>query len=251
MKRLQSGFTVIEVLLILIIVGLIGGTGWYVWHANNNANKNLDIAANTSQNIPTAKAIKTFDDCMSKGGSEILAEGDYDVCQMPDGKKFTSTKKRTKLTYVTTTPDLMNGYFVIKEWGVRAKYGSSLKLEYAHETHDIAHGTLLFSSAQLVAKGSACKPENFPAGYIARYKSSEHVYNEAGDDLGETASQYAVDYTKLSGQPMAHIGDYYYFYHGPQAPCADPEVSSNKSTTQQTISAVQSVVTHLETAPAQ
>lgn len=55
MKKLQSGFTVVEGLLILVIVGLLGGTGWYVWSSNKQVNKNLDSATNTSQSSPTAK----------------------------------------------------------------------------------------------------------------------------------------------------------------------------------------------------
>lgn len=41
------GFTLIEGLLILVIVGLLGGTGWYVWHSKNNVDKSL-TAVNTS-----------------------------------------------------------------------------------------------------------------------------------------------------------------------------------------------------------
>jgi cytoskeletal protein RodZ len=43
----QKGFTIVEGLLIAIIVGLLGSTGWYVWHAKKNAEKNFS-AANSS-----------------------------------------------------------------------------------------------------------------------------------------------------------------------------------------------------------
>jgi hypothetical protein len=44
MKKNQSGFSAIAALLILVIVGIIGGTGWYVVQANNKATDTLDNA---------------------------------------------------------------------------------------------------------------------------------------------------------------------------------------------------------------
>lgn len=50
----QSGFTVVETLLILVIVGIIGFTGWFVWQSQNKANDTLD-AANTSKTATYTK----------------------------------------------------------------------------------------------------------------------------------------------------------------------------------------------------
>lgn len=49
----QNGFSAIEGLLLLIITGILGFTGWYVWHGKNNANKsysNSESAGATSLN---------------------------------------------------------------------------------------------------------------------------------------------------------------------------------------------------------
>jgi type II secretory pathway pseudopilin PulG len=40
----QHGFSVVEGLLILVIVGIVGGTGWYVMTANKNADESLSNA---------------------------------------------------------------------------------------------------------------------------------------------------------------------------------------------------------------
>lgn len=56
MNKNQKGFSAVEGLLILIIVGLIGFTGWYVWQAKQNADKTLNAAATTASNTP--KTIK-------------------------------------------------------------------------------------------------------------------------------------------------------------------------------------------------
>jgi Tfp pilus assembly protein PilW len=53
MKRNQKGFSAVEGLLIVIIIGMLGGVGYYVWHANRQANNTLDTAAKVSQNAPT------------------------------------------------------------------------------------------------------------------------------------------------------------------------------------------------------
>jgi type II secretory pathway pseudopilin PulG len=53
-KKYQDGFSAIEGLLIVVIVGMLGGVGWYVWHANSQANSNLDHAVNSSNNSADA-----------------------------------------------------------------------------------------------------------------------------------------------------------------------------------------------------
>jgi hypothetical protein len=64
MKRIQNGFTVIEGLLILVIVGIIGGTGWYVWHSQKQVDKTLGSAGQTSQ-----KSTKTSQNKQSTGNN--------------------------------------------------------------------------------------------------------------------------------------------------------------------------------------
>ena len=44
----QQGFAVLEWVLILVIIGTLAGTGWYVYQARGNANDNLNLAAGTS-----------------------------------------------------------------------------------------------------------------------------------------------------------------------------------------------------------
>ena len=55
MLRNQKGFTTVEGLLILVIVAIIGGTGYYVYHSQKQTDKTLDSAANTSQSAVNQK----------------------------------------------------------------------------------------------------------------------------------------------------------------------------------------------------
>jgi len=57
----SKGFSVVEALLVIIVVGILGFTGWFVYHAKNVANKNYN-----SQ--PTTQASKTNKDSQTADG---------------------------------------------------------------------------------------------------------------------------------------------------------------------------------------
>jgi hypothetical protein len=90
MKKSQDGFSAVEGLLIAVIVGMLGGVGWYVWHANSQVNKNLNAAESTKLAIQSAKPINTFDDCKNTHGSKLLGTLP-EQCITNDGKKFSQT----------------------------------------------------------------------------------------------------------------------------------------------------------------
>lgn len=56
MHRNESGFSAVEVLLVLVIVAILGFTGWFVWNSQKNTNKTLSDT-NKSQ-AATSKAEK-------------------------------------------------------------------------------------------------------------------------------------------------------------------------------------------------
>lgn len=51
-----KGFTLIEGLLILVIVGLLGGTGWYVWNARSKTNGTYNAANQANSAVTTHKS---------------------------------------------------------------------------------------------------------------------------------------------------------------------------------------------------
>lgn len=55
MRKNQNGFSVLEGLLLIVILGLIGFVGWYVWRASQNANKSLDNSADYLNTIAQQK----------------------------------------------------------------------------------------------------------------------------------------------------------------------------------------------------
>jgi len=56
MKKNQSGFALIEGLLIILIIAIIGFGGYYVWHTQKQTDKTLDTAAATSQKAASTAA---------------------------------------------------------------------------------------------------------------------------------------------------------------------------------------------------
>lgn len=55
MKRGQKGFTIVETLLVLILLAIIGFTGYYVYQSRNNANSSYNDAAST-KTVPAASS---------------------------------------------------------------------------------------------------------------------------------------------------------------------------------------------------
>ncbi|MBX4190779.1 hypothetical protein KW794_01700 [Candidatus Saccharibacteria bacterium] len=60
MNRNRNGFSTVEALLILVIIGLIGFTGWFVYHSKGTADKAYSASDNTSsQQISQDKTKKS------------------------------------------------------------------------------------------------------------------------------------------------------------------------------------------------
>lgn len=96
MKKItNSGFAVIELFLVLILLAILGFTGLYVVHARNNSNKTLDAAKSTA-NTSTA-----------------------------------TTPKKTATATSTTAPTSKQKYLTITEWGVKIPYGTDYTFSYS------------------------------------------------------------------------------------------------------------------------
>lgn len=56
LKKNESGFSAVEVILVLVIVAMLGSVGWYVW---SNRSKNITTNTSTSTNASTTKPAST------------------------------------------------------------------------------------------------------------------------------------------------------------------------------------------------
>ncbi len=109
----EKGFAAVETILILIVIVIIGGTGYYVWHANQNTTKALSDANAASQSSIKTKKITTFEECKKATGSNMLMTYP-EQCVTKDGKTFTDLSQQIATKYLT-----------IKEWGVKIPLSSS------------------------------------------------------------------------------------------------------------------------------
>jgi cytoskeletal protein RodZ len=57
MERRQQGFSIVEGLLILVIVGILGFTGWYVYHSQKNASNSYSNSVAGSSQTGTASKV--------------------------------------------------------------------------------------------------------------------------------------------------------------------------------------------------
>ena len=90
-QKNQSGFGAVEGLLILIIVGILGFTGWYVYHSQQNTSKNLTP---TSSGTPmfkknsktTSKTSTVNTSTQAYKGTITLGGADYSFSAPADWK---------------------------------------------------------------------------------------------------------------------------------------------------------------------
>jgi Tfp pilus assembly protein PilV len=89
MKKHDSnlGFSVVEALLILVVVGILGFTGWYVYHAKQTSDKNYSAASEST--VPTYKKKATTNNAST---SKVVSLDDtYDM--------YTNNSLGISLTY--------------------------------------------------------------------------------------------------------------------------------------------------------
>jgi Tfp pilus assembly protein PilV len=166
-KNSQKGFTVVEAMLIVIIVGMLGGVGYYVWHSQQQVDKTYSQTANSS------------------------------------------VEPKLKGSTSATSPGSSNaGYFVIKEWGIRAKNTYSITPEYKVQSN--SGGTWAeVSSKELVAiDPTGCSLGSNVAGAIYQAKPTDHYY--AGQP-GSRPVQEEVNTGVLKNRAVK-VGNYYYWY---------------------------------------
>lgn len=109
MKKLnnQTGFSAVEALLILVIVGILGFTGWFVYHSQNVANKDYTSQASTSQ-TPTTKKSDTSSNAKTKAMATWATFSDATVGLT---FKYPSDWGQAKLQTMNATPSNTNNTF--------------------------------------------------------------------------------------------------------------------------------------------
>jgi hypothetical protein len=95
MKKYQEGFSLVEGLLIVIIVGMLGGVGYYVWHSQNQVDKTYSQTANSNVVPNTSKVKQSVKPTVP---SDFLIINEW-------GVKFTYSSEIGKAVYRTDSMD--------------------------------------------------------------------------------------------------------------------------------------------------
>ena len=164
-KANQFGFSAVGVLIIIFVLAIIGGTGYFVWkHSQKSDNKTT----------PTQSSQQS-----ASNSEQSLA---------------------------------------LTSWATSGTYSGTTKL-----TAKIDGSLATLSSDEL----EAAAPHE--CGYaLTRYKATDHVTSESGDDLGVASTYFAGS---GSSQKFVYVGGYYYLHISPQTSCRDASGSSTPSTT--------------------
>lgn len=95
-KQQQHGFGLVQIILLIVIAGIVVGTGYYVWQ-----NRNIDTALNT---VDTKAQITNFDECVAAGNP--VMESYPEQCAA-NGQTFVNDKNNSsggnKTSEVDTT----------------------------------------------------------------------------------------------------------------------------------------------------
>jgi len=88
----QTGFATIEAVLIIVVVAILGYTGWFVWHAKQNTDKTLSNTANSQPALQ--KAAKKGESEAVKSSQKYLEIKEWKVKFPYEGEDTLSYKFR-------------------------------------------------------------------------------------------------------------------------------------------------------------
>ena len=210
----QGGFSVTELLLILLGVGIIAGTGWYVWHSTNSAK---DLYSKTSSlALPKAGPIKSFDDCKKAAGSKIQ-ETYPEVCVTKDGKRFVNANSSTNEVGGAKNKTYINGYLHIKEWGVKIPVTQNVHPNYRiFQVNNVKNVGASFHSKELETLSGNPDCTSNSVNVFRGLANDQYIYGETGQSSG----MFKEMYNKWTDSGYAYfikslkIGDYYYLRQG-------------------------------------
>lgn len=210
MKTNQKGFSVIEGLLILVIVGLIGGIGWYVWQSNKSTGKNQSASNSSNSSGAQQKkeapaqqeqadpyaGWKTYCDSMTNGCFRYPSDWD-DVRPLNDPAVKAAGQNKTttvNLEYKEPANESGLGSFVTKGVNTLAVNNSTLKVVGGYYTASNIPGYNVVD-ASLVQRFNLAEGKTSDVGTVGLYftKSSVkaellvHLNNKTGNPTISTS----------------------------------------------------------------
>lgn len=150
----QKGFSLVEGLLILFIVLVLGGIGYYVWSRQNNNTENASqensIAESDKQQV--AEQVTT----------ENLQTGEQEISEEKQEEEETETREETAPKNTLTW--VVNGaIFEISSDSI----GALLTYNLRKDTTNLSSSTLFQKEVDVYGKNENCYAQDFPLGRIS------------------------------------------------------------------------------------
>ncbi len=188
MIKNNKGFAVVEMLLVLLVIGLIGGIGWYVYQRQQ-------------KDEPKQAAITNFDECVAAGNP--VMESYPEQCAA-NGQTFANQEQKTELAKEVN-------YFEVKELGVKFKLNDSLEgLKYkVSEGSNREDAAMVYFSSDALDGTSCAVDSGISASYLIRKRKDQMEPNEFSA-VSKTAKK---------------IGENYYYFTGGHAGCSPDDQS--------------------------
>jgi len=204
MSKKQSGFSAVEGLLILIILGLVSFTGWYVWHSKQSTDKTYTNAAKsallTSTSAPVKadpyKGWKTYQN--ADKSLTIKYPGDWFIREDPTSSRVYVSTSST----VVTKENMPSGFQQV--WISTDSKESSIENEDSVKngnpngrsvngeitTSAVKSGDLTINTYEYNTVGGKTLQAFWSSGSGKRY------YATNSTEVGQTNQQYMVDNLK-------------------------------------------------------
>lgn len=190
-KHRQQGFAIIEAILILVVVGIIGFTGWFVWHSKQVADDAQNKSQQASSGTIPASKVASYEECAKLKGSRIL-ETYPEQCVTTSGTSFTRDIKTTE--YCSKIEklclDLPSNWSVTQEQLNKFednRVGDSVTISRADSA------TAIELNSSIGGIGGFCVQEDLPNDYSYTIKSKK-LDNSTTDRRAkyDAANLYAV-----------------------------------------------------------
>lgn len=182
LSKNQSGFGVLELVLIIVVIGVLGAIGWYVVKQQNNKSGSNSQPTSTNSSTPTNKSV-TVESAVDQIGNKIvsLSSGKYKTEKLEGGATEIQISDSTKLN---------------------VSKGSSIF--YRADPNDSS-----FDTVDTFHKDVAADIETLKT-YITSELGLENVYNYESDTAGYTYkhSVYKVDGQYLELATGSENGSY-------------------------------------------
>lgn len=119
MKSGQKGFTIVETLLLLILLAILGFTGYYVWHSQKQTDKTLNTASNEQLAAPDkkSKTNKPTSTQVTTAAAEKIVEDFYSAYIQAQQQNSTAGNQDASLAVVAKygTTNFINSYPTIQK----------------------------------------------------------------------------------------------------------------------------------------